>query len=470
MIEKFAQNLIFSQTSLSSQLSLSSQPDSENLPLWLQNIRSKAVERLNFLKFPTTADEEWRNTDFSELNRLFNESQVSGQKNFSTESSTPDFALQARILEQILPEAQESVIVFVDGKFAPEFSALTKIPKGVFCGSIKDFNHPETKLAANLDAHLGKYADANDFFVALNTACINDVAVIYVPKNLASLKQEQSNELTLQLVFASSVASISQPRCLVIIEAESELNLVETYFGLAQIESDKIEQNIKETPAYFCNSVTEVYLGANARLNHTKIQTESRLAVAISSCTIAQHQSSSYSNNSIILGAKKSRANLQVQQLGQATETCLNGLTLTSGDQFADTHSVIAHNFAHGSSQQLHKCIAAERSHCIFNGKILVAPAAQLTNSKQLSRNLLLAPKARIDTKPQLEIFADNVKCAHGATISQISEDELFYLQSRGIDFESAKKFLAFAFAAEVINQIPIMSLRESLTKLVKTN
>jgi Fe-S cluster assembly protein SufD len=429
MTDRFIQNL--------------SQQNYANNPSWLKDLRSEAGDRLNQLKFPTTKDEEWRNNNFSELTSKLDS--LDWQAPTKESQLNPINFLDAHIL----PESAESLITFVDGKFSTMFSALEGLPTGVFVGSLTNFI--KLKIDINLSSYLGKYADNKDFFVNLNTAGVDDVAIVYIPKNLSFTP-------TVQLLFASHTAEISQPRCLIIVEDGSCLNIVETYVG---------QEN-----SYFCNTVTEVYVGENARINHTKVQRESSSAFWISNCAIAQHKSSSYTNNSVVLGAKKSRSNLYIHQLGEFTETHLNGLTLMDGDRFADTHSAIAHNFPHGTSQQLHKCIADERSHCIFNGKILVARAAQLTNSKQLSRNLLLSPKSRIDTKPQLEIFADNVKCAHGATISQIDADELFYLQSRCIDLESAKKLLTYAFAAEVIIQIPIKSLRESLNQFVisKTN
>jgi Fe-S cluster assembly protein SufD len=156
-------------------------------------------------------------------------------------------------------------------------------------------------------------------------------------------------------------------------------------------------------------------------------------------------------------------------QTGEQTETTLNGLTIIYGNQLADTHSAIALNHPYGKSEQLHKCIVGDRAHAVFNGKVFVPKPAQLTNAAQLNRNLLLSSKARVDTKPQLEITADNVKCAHGATVSQLEDDEIFYLQSRGIDENAARNLLINAFAAEIINQIPVASLRETLLTTVNS-
>ncbi len=405
---------------------------------WLSDLRSDGSDRLNNLKFPSPKDEEWRNTNFSEL------LDVSWQRSLQDLNS---LNIPASIVSNyILPEAAESLITFVDGQFAPQLSALEGLPQGVFIGSLVNL----TKIGINLQScitHLNKYIDSQDFFATLNTACLQDVAIVYIPKDVVI-------EQTIQLLFTANQPGISQPRCLIVAEAGSSIKVLETYIG-------------RGSQFYFTNAVTEVFVGENAQVNHTKLQWESELAVHVSNSAIAQARHSRYTQNSISLGAKKSRHNLLIQQLGEQTETTLNGLTLISGEQLADTHSAIAHNYPHGTSNQLHKCIADQRSHCIFNGKILVAQAAQLTNSKQSSRNLLLSSKARIDTKPQLEILADNVKCAHGATVSQIEAEEMFYLQSRGIDLSSAAKLLTYAFASEVIDRIPIKSLRETLNQFV---
>jgi Fe-S cluster assembly protein SufD len=176
---------------------------------------------------------------------------------------------------------------------------------------------------------------------------------------------------------------------------------------------------------------------------------------------------SSYTSNAIALGAKLSRHSLNIRQVEEQTETHINGLALIGDRQLADTHSCVSHDRPYGTSRQLHKCIAGDRAHAVFNGKIQVAKAAQLTDSAQLSRNLLLSSKAKVDTKPELEIFADNVKCAHGATVSQLDREEIFYLQSRCIDFASAANMLTYAFAAEVTERISIPSLREKLNAFV---
>jgi Fe-S cluster assembly protein SufD len=282
--------------------------------------------------------------------------------------------------------------------------------------------------------------------------------VVWASKNIVV-------ETPIHLLFISTtddVAVISQPRCLVVAEAGSQLSLIEYY--AANVESCP---DIPVNRPYFTNQVTEIWVEENAQVNHTRNQREAGDAFHIGKSAIAQARNSRYTCNAITLGAKLSRHNLEVFQTGEGTETTLNGLTLIGGEQLADTHSAIALNHPNGISNQLHKCIVDDRAHAVFNGKVYVPKAAQFTNAGQLNRNLLLSPKARVDTKPQLEITADQVKCSHGATVSQLDADEVFYLQSRGLNEANARKLLLDAFAAEILNRIPVASLRHRLSQCV---
>ncbi len=248
-----------------------------------------------------------------------------------------------------------------------------------------------------------------------------------------------------------------QPRTLIVLESGSSVTVVEEYLHTSI-----------PNHAYFNNSVTEIWLGETAKINHTRIQDEDITAIHIGKTAVSQSQHSCYTGNSIDLGARLSRHNWEIFQIGAQTETYLNGLAMVNGEQESDTHSVIALTKPHGITNQLHKCIVDDRAHAIFNGKVFVPQAAQLTNAGQLNRNLILSSTAKIDTKPQLEITADNVKCSHGATVSQLEDDEIFYLQSRGLDVETAKILLINAFAVEIIDRIPVASIREKLAIAVK--
>jgi Fe-S cluster assembly protein SufD len=240
----------------------------------------------------------------------------------------------------------------------------------------------------------------------------------------------------------------------VVAQAGSQLTLIEDYKAAG-------------AGVYFTNAVTEIVLEENAQVNHTRNLQEGGEAFHIGKSAIAQSRNSRYTCNAITMGAKLSRHNLEVFQTGEGTETTLNGLTLIGGEQLADTHSAIALNHPNGITNQLHKCIVDGRAHAVFNGKVFVPQAAQLTNAGQLNRNLLLSPKARVDTKPQLEITADNVKCSHGATVSQLDAEEVFYLQSRGLNETDARNLLIDAFGAEILDRIPVASLRQRLARCV---
>ncbi|PMB03661.1 Fe-S cluster assembly protein SufD [Fischerella thermalis CCMEE 5198] len=400
---------------------------------WLQQVRDRAANWVRHSVLPTTRDEEWRFTDLSALRQVkFNVETLHGR------SLQPD----------ILPEAANSRLVFVNGIYVPELSVVAGLPKGVVVSNL------DAASQLGVQKYLAQAEGALDVFTALNTAGINDVAVVWVPKNVVV-------ETPIHLVFiaAGEEPIISQPRCLVVAESGSQVSLVEEY------RNRRGAENAEEV--YLTNAVTEIWIEDNAQVNHTRVEWDSREAFHIGKTAVTQGRYSRYTCNAISLGGRVSRHNLEILQTGEQTETNLNGLTVIGGNQLADTHSAIALNYPYGTSRQLHKTIVGDRAHAVFNGKVFVPKLAQLTDAAQLNRNLLLSSKARVDTKPQLEITADNVKCAHGATVSQLEDDEIFYLQSRGIDEESARSLLVHAFAAEIINQIPVPSLCEKLTQTI---
>lgn len=409
----------------------------------INQLRHSASDRLSLLKVPTTKDEDWKYTDLGDLIKL----------DLSSPKIQNDIdRIGKQISQHLLPEAAHSLLVFANGVFVPALSNTTALSNGVVFSSLTALSDivGVDVIFPYLDKYLGRHTDAQDTFATLNTACMTDAAIVFVPKGV-------SIEATIQIVSISTkqdTAAITHPRCLIIAESNSKVTLVETFIG-------------DDDATYCTNAVTEIWLGEHAQLNHTKVQWESKAAYHIATTAIAQMRGSCYINNAIALGANLSRHNLNIRQVEEETETHINGLAMICDRQLADTHSSMAHDRAHGASRQLHKCIIGDRAHAIFNGKIKVAKAAQLTDSAQLNRNLLLSPKAKIDTKPELEILADNVKCAHGATVSQLDAEEIFYLQSRCIDAASAANLLTYAFAAEVIERIPVASLREQLNSFV---
>ncbi|MTJ08272.1 Fe-S cluster assembly protein SufD [Anabaena sp. UHCC 0204] len=397
---------------------------------WLQDLRDGAVNWVRHSVIPNTREEEWRFTDLSALKKV--------EFNLGTfnETSVEDF---------ILPEVSQR-LVFVNGVYAPHLSNTENLPAGLIVGNL------DVLPGEVIREYLAQAEGEKEVFTALNTAALNDVAVVWVGKNVVV-------ENPIHLLFVSVVgesATISQPRVLVVAESNSQVTLIEEYISSSQNEG-----------VYFTNGVTEIWVNENAQVSHNRIVREGAAAFHVGKTAVTQARYSRYHCNAVTVGGKISRHNLEILQTGEQTETTLNGLTVIADSQLADTHSALSLNHPHGVSKQLHKCIIGDRAHGVFNGKVFVPKLAQLTDASQLNRNLLLSSKSRIDTKPQLEITADNVKCAHGATVSQLEDNEIFYLQSRGIDENDARKLLVNAFATEIINFIPVASLRESLLRTV---
>ncbi len=401
----------------------------------LQVIRDRATARVQELAIPSTRDEAWR---FADLSPLL-------QADLQSVDVHPTLGFP-HIKPFIVPEAVSSRLVFVNGVYDPALSAVDGLPDGVLVTNLAT-----AAAFKDLSPHLAQQPGAEEVFTTLNTASFTDGALVWVEK-------DQVIDKPIQILYMSTATqpAIAHPRCLVVAQLGSKLTLIEDFVTLHE-------------GVYFTNSVTEIVVADNAEVNHTRIQRDSSEAVHIGKTIATQAQNSRYTCNAISFGGKLSRHNLEVYQTGEQTDTVLNGLTMITGNQVSDTHSAIAFTKPHSTSRQIHKCIVDDHAHAIFNGKVLVPKAAQLTNAGQLSKTLLLSPKARIDTKPQLEIVADNVKCAHGATVSQLDTDEVFYLQSRGIDEASSRKLLTFAFAYEVIDQIPVTSLKAQLSAIARS-
>ncbi len=401
---------------------------------WLNERRAQALERANALTVPTTRDEEWRFTDISQLIKT----------SFQPVARTSPPAM-SEISAFLAPEAVLR-LVFVDGAFAPALSSTHGSSDSVVVTPLAAaLGTHATAIAPHLARHAGF---ENDLFTALNTAFLRDGAFIHVAKNRKCAAPVQLLHVSTQKEAAS------YPRCLVVAEDGSECTVIEDYVTLTD-------------GAYFNDAVTEIVAGEGARVTHVRLQREAAGAFHIANCAVVLAKDAHYVSHAISLGARLSRLNLNVLQQGEGVEVKLDGLALISGRQLADTHTLMDHARPNGKCQQLHKCIVGGGAHAVFNGKILVRPGAQLTDSAQQTRTLLLSDKARVDAKPQLEIFADDVKCAHGAAIGQIDAEQLFYLQSRGLSTESARNLLTYAFAAEVVDRIPVPSLVERLEKAV---
>ncbi|GJD18998.1 FeS assembly protein SufD [Rivularia sp. IAM M-261] len=404
---------------------------------WLQDIKQRAANWVRHSTLPTNRDEEWRFTDLSKLKQI----------NFKNVETRHVASLQP----QILPEAQNSRLVFVNGIYAPELSAVSGLPEGILVTNLA--NLPE-EYTVKSQEYLAQAEGALEVFTALNTAGMQDAAVIWVSKNVVV-------ETPIYLVYITAgEGAISLPRCLVVAETGSQVSFVEEYV------TGKMP--VSQEGSYFTNAVTEIWISDNASVSHTRVQKEVFSAFHVGKTAVTQARYSRYTCNAINIGASLGRHNLEILQTGEQTETTLNGLAMIKGTQVADMHSAIALNYPNGVCKQLQKNIVGDKAHAIFNGKVFVPKPAQQTDAAQLNRNLMLTSKARVDTKPQLEITADNVKCAHGATVSQLEDDEIFYLQSRGIDENSSRHLLINAFATEIINNISVTSLRDNLLNEVK--
>jgi Fe-S cluster assembly protein SufD len=403
----------------------------------ITELRAEATNRLDVLSMPTRRDEEWRFTDISPLAKL------------SLAPALSATHLEVDEVSHFYIEEATTRLVFVDGIYAPQLSSAASNSGA----AVSNLPAVTAMHSASIEAHLGRHgAFSDDVFAALNTAFLDDAAVIVVPRDVALAAPVHL------LFIATQKEVVSTPRCLVVAESGSEVTVIEDYVMLHQLGCQE--------EAHLTNALTEITLEDNARVNHVRIQREGKKTFHIANCAVSLGRSSNYQSVSVALGAQISRYNLDVM-LAEGAECALDGLALIAANQLADTHTCIDHAQPHGISRQLHKCIVGGSAHAVFNGKVLVRQGAQRTDSVQSSRNLLLTDKAQVDTKPQLEIVADDVKCAHGATIGQLDSEEVFYLESRGLSNSVARSLLTYAFGAEVIERIPVPSLKYQLEQSV---
>jgi Fe-S cluster assembly protein SufD len=405
---------------------------------WLQRISDRGLNLLSDQALPSTRDEDWRFTDLSALYRT--------KFQLAQPATVTATALEAWTASDL-----PSRIIFINGVFSPEHSTLDELPPGI---TVQTLNGA-VEIAQD---YLAKQQGMNEVFTALNTASFTDGVVIRVGKN-------QVLETPIHLLFLTVPGpepTMIAPRTLIVAESGSSATVIEEYGAIASSFRAVTHQESGEG-TYWTNAVTEVSVAENAQLKHIRTQRESATAFHIGKTAVTQSRDSRYALTTLSLGAQISRHNPEIVLTGIQTETHLNGLNLAVDTQLSDTHSLIHFAQPHCIAKQLHKCIVNDRARAVFNGRIEVPQAAQQTNAAQLSRNLLLSPKARVDTKPQLEIVANDVKCAHGATVSQLDDEEVFYLQSRGLDRKDACDILVKGFAAEITERVPSVELRSRL-------
>jgi Fe-S cluster assembly protein SufD len=406
-------------------------------PDWVFPLRQAGLAKFAALGFPTTSDEDWRFTNVAPLAKL----------PFKPVLQFHRHGLDAGAIEKFaFPNLGGSRLVFVDGHFALELSTL-KPETGVKVSNLATALSTDFAL---LEKHLGRYASTeSNAFTALNTAFFGDGAFIHLAANVTASP--------IHLLFLSSGREnglAAHPRNLVIAERGAQGVIVESYASL-------------DGKASITNTVTEAVIGENAHVEHVKFQDESREAFHVAALQAQIARSANYLFHSIVTGARLSRTNLNTTFNGEGIECVLNGLYLLTGDQLADHHMVVDHAKPRCNSHEYFNGILDGKSKGVFAGRILVRPDAQKTDAKQTNKNLLLTDTATADTKPQLEIYADDVKCTHGATIGQLNEDSIFYLRARGIGLDKARRMLIHAFAGEIMDRIKCDSARAHLDQIV---
>ncbi len=406
-------------------------------PIWLKELRDQAMARFVELGFPGKRNEEWRFTNLAPLTKVAFER--------TSESPEPN-------VHDILPDQWQHALVFVNGRFSSSLSKTSGLPDGVV---VRDLASTIGQGADAIEATLGKVASYDEHsFVALNTGFIREGAFISIPRGKVV-------EKPIHLAFISASpgkATIAHPRILVQAGSNSQATIVEHYVNAGS--NDDV---------YFNNVVSEVVLDENAHIDHYKVQDESIAAFHIASMQVNQARSSNFRSHYVSFGGRLVRNEARVYLGDEGCEATLNGLYLAGGTQHVDSQTVIDHAKPHCNSHEIYKGILGDKAEGVFNGKIFVREDAQKTDAKQTNKALLLSEDATINTKPQLEIFADDVKCTHGATVGQLDKDSLFYLRSRGIPYEEARGLLIYAFANDVLDRIRVDSLRERLEHMLQT-
>ena len=436
-------------------------------PNWLKSLREKAFAYFTENGFPTVENEEWKYTNVApmakesfllaelsenienaiETGELSEPSAVAdGLSRQSENSNGNQNSANADDSSFVFDESKDSVLIFANGQYDEKSSRLGAASGAnvlSFSAALKD-----EKYAEILRAKLGKLIDAEkNAFTALNTAFIGEGVFIHLPKN-------SKIDAPIQLLFTTDDGKVSFPRVLIVADEFSEATFVETYIRAGETK-------------YLTNAVVEISVGTEAKIKHFRVQRESHQAFHISNTAAEVGRGSVYDTTAINLGAKLSRHDVLLKFNAEGGEAFVDGLYFLGESQHHDTHSVIKHDVPNCTSHQTYKGILNDKSRGVFNGKVFVAVGASGTDGYQSNKNLLLSNEARVDTKPQLEIFNDDVKCSHGATVGQLEEEELFYLLSRGLNDNLARNLLTYGFAEEIINKIEIESIKKQLDEAV---
>ena len=404
----------------------------KEIPAWLTSFREDSVAKFSTDGFPSLADEQWRYTNIAQIEK--------SQFKLVTEPAS----LQLADIQQYFLEGCDQ-LVFVDGFYQQQLSSLSELPANTLVMPISEALAEQADL---IEPYFGQSIKANadihtpegHGFKYFNSALFSDGVFVYLPKNAALAKP-------LQLVFIGAQDSaLINTRNVIVAKAGSKAVITETYHGLTD-------------QAYLTNAITEVHVESNASLSHNRLQTETEQAFHIGGVYSALDANAIYKQASYQFGAKLARVEVHAD-LGTASDCELNGLYIGHGEQVLDNHTRLNHRMPHAISKEFYKGIMDDKSRGIFQGCIIVAEQAQKTDADMGNRNLLLSNKAEIDAKPQLEIYADDVKCAHGVTIGQLDEESVFYLRTRGADEQSARNMLTFAFANEMVERIELAPLK----------
>ena len=398
-------------------------------PAWLTELRTRAIARFVELGFPTGRHEQWRGTSVAPIAR--------------TAFDLPGKAveLDAGALQSFtVPGLGPPHLVFVNGRYAPHLSALDELPDGVKVLRLADAIAQGEELVTK---HLGRTDSDDDAFSALNRAFIEDGVFVHAEREAVI---EQPIQI-LSVATGSDRPVMTHPRNLIVADDHSRLTVIEHYVSSAD-------------DVYLTNAVTEVIAGAGSHVSHYLIERESPAAYNISTLHSRQGRDSRFDSHTILLGGKLVRNNVHPVMDGESAVCLVNGLYVGRGEQHMDNHMRVEHQQPHGDSRQFYRGILQDQAHGVFTGRIYVAKAAQKTDAKQSNANLLLSDTAQADAKPQLEIYADDVKCTHGATTGRIDESGVFYLRSRGIDETEARAMMVHAFAAESLVRMEIDPIR----------
>ena len=395
-------------------------------PSWLQQLRDKGISAFEASGFPTTRHEDWKYTNVAPIARA---------KFITGWDCTSGAPAAAEVKNFTIDQPGWSTLVFVNGLFSGSLSSLPNLPNNVVVGSLAESIDVNPGL---VQKHLAQLASIEDSgLTALNTAFLSDGAFIYVPDGTIL-------EEPIQLLFISmsnEAAIVTHPRNLVVLGEHSGATIIERYVNFGEV-------------SYFTNAVTEVMLGAEAQMEYYKLQREGKEAFHVGTTQIHQGRASRVFSFYMDVGARLARNNLNVVMEGDGGECTLDGLYVTSGQQHIDNHTMVDHVGSYTQSRQLYKGILDGKSRAVFNGKVVARRDTHQVDAHQSNKNLLLSNGVEVSTKPQLEIFADDLKCSHGATVGQLDEEAIFYLNSRGIGRVEASRFLSRGFAQDVISSI----------------